>query len=252
MAKLSSTRVYGNLTIDGSLIGPIVSGESKNLRVFTSGSNQTYTPTTGLTCALVIVTGGGGGGGGADNSDSSSCSGGGGGASGGTAIRLYTAAEMGATALYTVGAAGGSGSSSGGSGTAGGNTTFDPAGTGATLTANGGAGGTGSGQPGTGNQAAGGTGGTATGGTINIDGGDGGYGSGDDISQIALGGEAGVSFWGGGSGRATAWGATTYPGYTANTNTFGAGGGGAASADTTSGSIGGEPVQGVVFILEFF
>lgn len=133
------------LVTDGSLAawGLVASGASA--QVFTSSG--TYTPTAGKTTALVIATGGGGGGGGSGGY----LGGYGGGA--GTAIRVYSATELGATATVTVGS-GGAGGINTGSGSAGGSSSFDPGGTGLTITANGGGGGTngyyGNGSPGAG------------------------------------------------------------------------------------------------------
>lgn len=112
------------LITSGSLAswGTVAAGTS--IQTFTASA--TYTPTSGKTTFLVFATGGGGGGG----SGYSGASGGGGGG-GGTAFRLYSTTEMGASAAVTIGA--------GGSG-AGGNTSFDPAGTGLTITGNGGGG----------------------------------------------------------------------------------------------------------------
>ena len=262
MAKLQKTRVHGNLTIDGRLIGDDVNLNS--IQVFTTGSAATYTPPVNLKAALVIATGGGGGGGGADG-DAGSGSGGGGGGAGATAINLYTGIELGASLLngrftrgsatYTIGAGGAGGSGTNGTnGTAGGNTTFDPGfffGAGPVLTANGGALGTGGGAPAVGSSAAGGAGGSASDGDINISGGGGAGGAGDDVAEMGIGGVGGSSFWGGGGRGAKAQGSQTVAGVTATT--FGGGGGGAAYIDQASsiGVAGGAGASGVIFILEF-
>lgn len=211
------------------------------LQVFTSGSG-TYTPTTGLAYALVIATGGGGGGGGADSSGSTRTAAGGGGA-GGTAIGLFSAATIGASKAYAVGAAGTAGSTAGGNGGTGGTTTF---GSGpALLTAVGGTGGTGTGAGSSTEGFEGGPGGTASSGTLNVTGGDGdnGIGEGD-----CYGGQGGASFWGGG-GRGpiikTASATAGNPG-----KAYGSGGGGGANENQTAGITGGAGLGGVVFILE--
>jgi hypothetical protein len=123
------------------------------LQVFTSSG--TFTPTAGKTTFLVFCTGGGGGSGYASTLGSSSaytwCVSGGGGA-GGTGIRIYDAAEMGSSAVVTVGGGGSGGGSSGESGGNGGTSSFNPAGTGVTVQGNGGegsiSGSIGSGKPG--------------------------------------------------------------------------------------------------------
>jgi hypothetical protein len=110
------------LVTDGSLAawGLVASGAS--LQVFTSSG--TYTPTAGKTTFLAIVTGGGG------DYDPGTASGG----SGGTGFRVYSSTELGTSATVTIGAAGVSGNN-------GGNSVFDPGGTGLTLTGSGGVGG---------------------------------------------------------------------------------------------------------------
>lgn len=155
--------------------GASVSGGIINIKqtVLTLGVAATFTSDPNCLFAQIIVIGGGGGGGGAQSDVSSaSCAGGGG--SGGVAIAWYTAAEIGSTAIYTIGNAGQKGgdylSVTPFNGLSGGASTFDPSGTGATLTANGGNGGNGSNITGTVQCVAGGAGGTASGGQINITG----------------------------------------------------------------------------------
>lgn len=157
----------------GSGGGSVFSGAS--IRVFpSSGTSQLYVPTTGKISFLVIATGGGGGGGGGNG-----YTGGVGGGGAGTAIRLYTSAEMGTSAAITIGAGGGGGNFYGGGG--GGTTTFDPGGTGLTLIAYGG----GAGGPAYNPYGGGG------GGTLN-----------SLIDVIGSSGyQAGSTFWGGGPGR---------------------------------------------------
>ena len=115
--------------------GVVASGAS--VQVF--GANGTYTPTAGKTTFLVFATGGGGGYGYLvwDNEFGAAVYAEGGGA--GTALRLYTSAEMGSNATITIGGPGGNGSV--GSGGTGGSTSFDPAGTGLTIIGLGGGGG---------------------------------------------------------------------------------------------------------------
>ena len=188
--------------------GTVASGAS--IQVFTA--NGTYTPTANKTTFLVFATGGGGGGltASGDGGDLGFGAG-----AGGTAVRLYNTTELGASASITIGGGG-----AGVNGTAypsliggsGGSTTFDPIGTGLTITGNGGGGA----QI---NEAGGwvtaGIGGGTSNSVIAIDGGGGAKGAGG----------GGVSFFAGGRGRGG-------PG----------GNGGAASANGTAG---------VVFILEW-
>ena len=108
------------------------------LQVFTS--NTTYTPTSGKVGFLVLCQGGGGGAGGSEDRGSGYYGSSGGGA-GGCAIRVYNTTEIGANAAVTVGG-GGSAGHLAGDGSSGSNSTFNPAGTGATLTGGGGGGST--------------------------------------------------------------------------------------------------------------
>ena len=111
-------------------------GAYSNIQVLTSGT--TYTPTTGMKSCLVHCTGGGGAGGGQHNESNRYGVAGHGGA-GGTAIRSYSAAQMGATATISIGSGGTTNGTS--AGNAGSNTTFTPAGSGTALTGGGGSGG---------------------------------------------------------------------------------------------------------------
>jgi len=221
---------------------------TSSIQTLTSGTSATYTPPANLLTALVIATGAGAGGGGADGTDTGSASGGSGGAAGGTAIRVYNAAEMGASATYTIGAGTAGGSNTGGDSTTGGSTSFTPAGTGTALTANGGA--AGQGTPTSGNAVHPATvGGTASGGNINITGGDGDGAATADVAEIAQGGTGGGSFWGSGGGGGVAAGSGSDPGDAGHA--YGSGGGGAATHDTTTGNVGGAGAGGVIFVLEF-
>ena len=188
--------------------GVVAAGAS--IQVFTA--NNTYTPTAGKTTFLVFATGGGGGGGAAGDLTNAEVLGGGGGG-GGTAVRLYTSAEMGSTAAVTVGAAGSAGlysvPSSGGTG---GTTTFNPDGSGLTITGVGGGGGI----HGAGSSGAGGGGGSATNSQFNL------AGNGGLSNSTKV---LGLSFWAAGAGRG------------------GTGG--------SSNSNGGAGIVGGVFILEW-
>lgn len=239
----------GTLTFNNSTKQTAAAPVNININALTSGTS--YTRPTNLLYALVIATGGGGGAGGADLGDTGSGSGSGGGGAGGTAIRMYTAAQLGATCAYVIGANGTGGSATNGTnGTAGGTTTFTPSGGGTALSAPGGALGAGTGVPTVDGTAAGGVGGNPTGGVINIQGGDGDYGIGADAGEFGKGGGGGASFWGGGAtgtGRVTsAAGVTGQSG-----RAYGSGGGGTGVVDSTTGGAGGNGKPGVIFILEY-
>lgn len=235
---------------------------SVGAQVFTSGSG-TYTPTTGTKYVKVTCTGQGGGGGGADSAGTPTDTGGagGGGEAGGTAIIWYDLAELGANAAYDIGDAANLGGSAtnGTAGTDGDDTTFNPAGTGATITGAGGDGGDGSGVPGATTTASGVGGnaeGTATNGDINIIGGPGMGGNvaldvADDEEGGAFGGQGGGSMWGGG-GR----GGITASGAAANTagdagQAPGSGGGGGGSIRSATGAAGGTGANGICMVEEF-
>ena len=99
-------------------------------------STSTYTPTSGTKFFIVYACGGGGGSGSTTaTSGNQKCTSGGNG--GNTTVKTYTSDEMGANAAVTIGSGGSAGSSSSNGGT-GGDTTFNPAGTGSTITGKGG------------------------------------------------------------------------------------------------------------------
>lgn len=240
----------GEATIEGR---PILSRMSA--QVLTSGTAATYTPTSGSKFFKVTCTGGGGGGGGSD-SDGSGAGAGGGGRGGGTAVIWYDSTEMGASATYTIGPLGGGGSATNGTnGTAGTDTTFDPAGTGLTITGAGGGGGTGSGAVTTDSNTAAGS--STGGGTTNADLGinsNGGY-----AGVAGLEASGSVPFALGGAGGGTAWGqggrqvALVATGNTAGpaATVAGGGGSGGVTVDSTTGAAGGNGGDGICVVEEF-
>ena len=215
--------------------------------VLTSGTGATWNRNSNTIIAEVWCTGAGGGGGGADG-DGASGSAGGGGGGGGTAYKLFTAAELGASALYTIGGGGGGGNTVGTNGTGGGASTFDPAGTGLTMQGNGGNGGNG-------------TGNAFTLANAVFSGGGGGGGSGYDTFIVGNAGHTGIGFTGvycaGGNGGASYWGgAGLGAAQTALANGgagqwYGSGGGGAVSGGSTTGASGGAGYGGVIVIVEY-
>lgn len=227
------------------------------LQVFTAAGANTYTPTSGMKSCIAFSTGGGGGGGGADSSTTTNDIGaGGGGGAGGTCIEAFTAAQIGASQIVTIGAAGAAGSNAGGTGGTGENTTF-----GALHTANGGVGGVGSGTSAdSGDANAGGVGGVPTGGLLNIDGGDGGPSlaltndatTGDGTYGLA--GSGGASMWGGGGAGGTLFSLTIGVAAVsagAAGKAYGSGGGGSVCSDTTAGQVGGAGKTGACLVVEF-
>lgn len=115
-----------------------LAGRSFAIRILTSGTAATYTPTSGATRAWVRCWGGGGGGGGAAATAASAAAGGGGGA-GGYGEKYYS--SLAASYQYSIGAGGAGGTAGANDGAAGADTTFDEAGT--VLTAQNGAAGKG-------------------------------------------------------------------------------------------------------------
>lgn len=206
------------------------------IQVKTVGSG-TYTPTAGMKKVLGIAVGGGGGGDSGLITDSA----GGGGGGGGTVIRLMTAAEIGASKTYVVGAAG-LGHTSTQVSTAGTATTLDAAG--ALMNAGGGAQGTaGAAFSAIGVSVAGGAGGTAANGNLNIPGMAGQRGtiySGAD----GTGGKGGNSVFGFGGGGGISNIAGTVGG-----NYGGGGAGGHASGSPDRAGTDGAP--GILVLLEF-
>ena len=140
LSKLSATGTKSSSTFlrgDNSFATVPTGVSLVDMQVITTTS--TYTPTSGTQFVKVYCVGAGGGGGGAEatTTGGSNQAIGGGGSGGGTAIRTYNSTELGATASITIGA-GGTGGTGFADGTDGGNTTFNPAGTGVTLTGGGG------------------------------------------------------------------------------------------------------------------
>jgi hypothetical protein len=205
------------LKTDGTLVSWATAAAGASIQVIASSS--TYTPTAGKTSFLVFATGGGGGGGNAIITDSTKDAAGSGGGGGGTAVRLYNTTEMGSSASVTIGSGGAANSS-------GGNTSFDPGGTGLTITGNGGASNAGTNTAGLSAE-----GGASTNSQITVDGGPGGVGNITNANQ-AVGGAGGISFWAGGYGRG--------------------GNGGLRNENFNNGTSGGAAgTAGVVFVMEF-
>lgn len=217
--------ITGNLTVTGSVTAG--SGTPYTLNAYTSPGN--YTKPAGLKLIKVTVVGGGGRG--VTSGPTNSGNGGGG---GGTAIRIYPAPSLPASAIpYSVGAGGTAPS------IAGGTTSFGVAPL-TVITATGGSG--------TGPVAAGGTG---SNGDINFGGGPGqgllAIGAPLNVMIGGMGGAAGGGLGAGGGGGASS------PGGGGNGQTgqnYGGGGGGGASQGPAG--TGGNGAPGVVIIEEFY
>lgn len=175
------------LGTNGTAVSWLTTLSSVTAQVFTSSG--TYTPTAAKTSYLVFAVGGGGGG-----AASSSSGKAGGGGSGGCGWRIYNNTELGADAVVTVGGGGAGGVGFGGTGGTGGTSSFNPAGTGLTVSGTGGSGSFGG--PGTVTNGA--SGGGSTNGLTSWSGNPGFRG---DSGEQSAGGMGGYPvFWGAGRG----------------------------------------------------
>lgn len=210
------------------------------VQVKTVGSG-TYTTPAGCTAIIVEVIAGGGGGGGADGNTSNAGCGGGGGA-GGYARKIFAAPD--ATYAYTAGAKGTGGTAGNNAGTAGSDSTFSAGGS--LVTAKGGNAGSSVGVAATtaGTALGGAQTAVSTGGTVNVGGAAGTPGIRLSGTQC-VGGTGGNSFLGGGGqgSKNDAVGGAAIG--------YGSGGGGAA-ATTTTDRAGGDGLDGVIVVTEFY
>ncbi len=127
------------LTTNGTVVSWDTAAAGVKQTVYTG--NNTWTPESGRKNFLVFCIGGGGGTGSANANldDNARIGRTGGGGSGGIAIRFYTLAEVGTNGAVTVGAAGaGAAAGAYNNGTDGGDSSFNPQGSGLTLTGGGG------------------------------------------------------------------------------------------------------------------
>lgn len=226
------------------------SGGPANVRTF--AASGTYTPTPGVKFVEVFLFGAGGGGGsGARQASGAIASGGGGGGGGGRTNLIFTAAQVGASQLVTIGAGGYGGAAqtvngaAGNNGSQGGGTTF-----GSLARAGGGGGGAGGGL-GVGSGGGGGGGPSANG--WNASGATGGqgfagvFGSGGNAANGGTMFYSGHASAGGGGGGAPATGAAgTYGGhvFVGAGGSGGGSGGGITAANAVSGGGGSGQVYG--------
>jgi len=251
-STLSGTAWYNTATIvtvdttnfNFAQFGGVSGFSSINIQIISS--TGTFTPTAGAVEFEVGIVGGGGGAGGCPQCANAGASTSGSGA--GFCWKKYNAAEMGANASVTIGAAGTGGAAGSNNGTAGGDSIFNPAGTGATLTASGG-----------GKGYAGANGatpqfvatdadapGTGTNGDLNISGGMG--SSGQSLGTSVIVPIGGTSFWAP-SARTAAAGAGPYDGR-AGTG-WGGGGSGGFSIGNTAAAAGGDGKIGWCMVIEY-
>lgn len=209
------------------------------LQKFTT--SNLYTPTAGMIFALAFGVGAGAGAGGTGISSVGQLASSGGGGGGELAIKLLTAADVGASKTVTIGTAGTGGAAGNNNGAAGGDTSL-----GSLLIAKGG-------SPGVGNNAnsgsAGGAGGTGGTGDILIPGQAGGNGAGGSgLTVETFSGYGGMSGGGFGTG-ARARRSESQPGVAGSG--YGSGGSGGMDRNGSSARGGGDGTAGFLFILEF-
>lgn len=209
-------------------------------------SSGTLVPPPNYFAAIIEGLGGGGGGGSGFGAPSPNVSAGTGGGSSGYFRKLYSAAQLGASASMLIGAAGTGGAPGQNTGSVGGNTVFTPSGSGPICTASGGGGGP-FGITSTAIQRGGylAGSGSASGGDIDIDGQPGSWPLlfGGSTSYQAISGSGGNSFyWPGGQSSQEEAAGNIARGY-------GAGGGGGAALTTSR--AGGNGYQGCI-IATFF
>jgi len=252
-ASIGAHKLWANIT--GSSAVPTEVSTSTFLQQVVRqviSASGTYTPTTGMVFADVEVLGGGGGGGGVANCAAANYRLAAGGGAGGYARKLYTAAEIGANASVTIGALGAGGANTGANGGTGGATSFDPAGSGATITGNGGVGGTYDSIDrttlGWGGGESPGAGGSASNGDINVTGQYGQLSIVVGLTNIVnlITGIGGSSIYGSG-GTQNVDGTRDGRGATGK----GAGGSGAATVNAAGAGTGGDGTAGIVIVTEY-
>lgn len=209
----------------------------------------TYTPTATLAYADIECFGAGGGGAGCPAGSSTTIAVGGAGGAGGYSRRLVSAATVGASQSYTIGAGGAAGAAtSSGTGGTGGTTSM-----GALISSTGGVGGATS-ADGAALVNAGGAGGVGSTGDFNTNGDPGGSGHGIFSSSslaFVLGGNPGVGYYGA-CPLQVGSGATTSSANGNSASDYAAGGGGAYSCDSGSARTGGAGGPGVIIVTEWF
>ena len=228
-----------------------ITGGVTSVKTVVITSTSTYTPTTGTKFVHVYATGGGGGAGGLSFLGGSGRGSSGAGGSGGTALRTYNATELGADAAVTIGS-GGSGGAYNGHGSTGGDTSFNPAGTGTTISGTGGGGGKQVDVNNANRMGLFGQGGSASNGQLTIQGQCGHANTPETASGSTVNIQAntgGASFFGGHNSTRTANGGSDSG---QSGTAFGAGGNGAVAYGGSSANLGGgNGKEGIVVIMEF-
>lgn len=218
------------------------------LRIFTSGTAATYTPTTGTKAIRVTIIGGGGGGG-FVSAGGTAGTGGAGGGGGAGAVSSIVITSLSASYTYTVGGGGAGGVASTSTAAANGGTTTFSGGV-VSLSAAGGSFGVSRTATAGSNAGRGGAGGTpATGGTLNFAGQNGATGLTIAGGSSASGGDGASGPYGAGGLGLVSNGANG-AGNGLDASGYGAGGGGAGCFGTTATTANGGDGSGGIIIVE--
>ena len=242
-ASNPSTGVFTSVTNDSGQLYSL-----RQLRIFTSGTAVSYTPTTGTKAIRVTIVGGGGGGGYVSGGGTAGTGGAAGGGGGG-AVSSIVITSLSVPYTYTVGGGGAGGVGSTATvPSSGGTTTFS--GGAVSLSANGGAAGVSRVASAGSNAGRGGNGGTtATGGTLNFAGQNGATGLTIAGGSSASGGDGASGPYGAGGLGLVANGANG-AGDGIAASGYGAGGGGGGCFGTTAATANGGAGSGGIIIVE--
>ena len=247
--QLAGVQGGANVNVTPNQLNTFATGRLINVRIFTSGTGATYTPTAGTTSIIFELVGGGGGGGAVVQPTSTNVAVGQSGSGGAYLRKRLTSNFSGST--YTVGPKGTGGAAGNHAGGGGTNTTFiDTQGSPVTYTAAGGAGGAAGAAVAAPIGVQGLAGGAATNGDINMAGGVSGAGYAPSLDTITWSGKGGDSFYGSGGLAAQTFAvAASVAG--SNGSGKGAGGSGAAATTTGAAAAGGDGTDGVIIIWEY-
>jgi hypothetical protein len=214
--------------------------------IYDSGTNATYTPSSGVRAFLVEVVGGGGGGGGVDGAGAGTNAGAQSGGGGGYSSVFVT--DLTQTFKYTVGAAGTGGAAGNNAGTGGGTSFFYGGGSGTTVLAQATGGSSGAGAAGSaGNSSAvGASGGAGSVGTLNLEGS-------RSTSRCTVGGiSASISLSGSSPKFGGGKSASSLTSNGTDATNYGEGGAAGNAFAVATNYAGGNGFSGVIIITEYY